>query len=147
MPCVHSRWSSWPVVWPAVRACSLGDLRAEDDVAEQPRLGLLVVVAGAQLVHREGHDVGRALLVHPLHVVGGHRRRVHGDDRQLGERVDPEPVEHEARQRGQPVGVDVGAGLVVDVDGHRGAHRPAALLAAAAAAAMRSPGWLASHRP
>ena len=52
-----------------------GDRGAQHDVAEQARLGFLVVVAGAQLVHREGQDVGRALLVHPLLVQRRHRRR------------------------------------------------------------------------
>ena len=43
---------------------------------------------------------------------------VDGDDRQLGQRVDPQPVEHEAGELGEPVDVDVGSGLVVHVDAH-----------------------------
>ena len=140
-----------------------GDLRAEHDVPEQRRLGVVLATAGlarAQLVHRERHDVGRARLVHPLHVERSHRVGVDGDDRELGERVDPQPVEHEAGELGEPVDVDVGSGLVVHVDAHEvpivalGAHlarSPAAAgepaLPAPPRAGRWSAAWVASHRP
>src|SRR5690606_18566098 len=44
------------------------DLRAQHDVAEQPRRCLEVVGAGAQLIHGKAQHVGRAGLIHPLHV-------------------------------------------------------------------------------
>ena len=89
---------------PGGAACRCGDLRAEHDVAEQPRLGLLVVAARrTQLVHREGQHVGRARLVHPLDVQLLHRVGVDEQHRQLGLRVDAHPVEHEPGERDQRV--------------------------------------------
>jgi len=100
-----------------------GHRGAQDDVAEQAGLRVLIVGAGAQLVHRERQDVGRPLLVHPLLVQGGHGGDVDREHGQLGLRVHPEPVEHEPGQRGDPLGVDALTGLVVDLDAHRGHRR------------------------
>src|SRR4051794_28408383 len=61
-----------------------GDLRTEHDVAEQTGRRDLIVAARAQLVHREAEDIGRAGLVHPLHVQLFHSGLVDQQDRQLG---------------------------------------------------------------
>ena len=51
---------------PGLVALPLRDRRRQHQVAEHALLGLLVDLAGAQLVHREGEHVGRAVLLHPL---------------------------------------------------------------------------------
>ena len=81
----------------------LRDRRAQHQVAEHALLGLLVDQTRPQLVHREGEDVGRALLLHPLLVEGGDGLLVDRLDAQLGQRVHAHPVHHEPAQRGQPV--------------------------------------------
>ena len=97
-----------------------GDVGAQHQVAEHALLGLLVDQAGAQLVHRERQHVGRSLLVHPLLVELGDGRLVDGLDAQLGQRVHAHPVHHEAAEGGQLVDVELAAGLVEDLDRHRG---------------------------
>jgi hypothetical protein len=74
--------------------------------------------AGAQLVHREGEDVGRARLTHPLLVQHRHRLLVDDQDGQLGERVDAHPLQHVPGQRDDKPLVDLDAGLVVYLDAH-----------------------------
>ena len=98
MPCTVS--SSISAVGAVAGGLALprGDSRAEHQVAEHALLGLLVDQAGAQLVHREGEHVGRALLLHPLLVELGDGRLVDGLDAQLGQRVHAHPVHHEAAQ-------------------------------------------------
>ena len=123
MPCTVSRWSSSDVEWPASSRLPAGHGRAQHQVAEDALLGLLVDQPGAQLVHREGQHVGGALLLHPLLVELGDGGLVDGLDAQLGQRVDPHPVHHEARQPRQRGDVDVDAGLVEDLDAHRSVAR------------------------
>ena len=105
-----------------------------------PRLGLLVVLGAAQLVHRERQHVGGPGLVHPPHVQVGHRGLVDEHDRQLGLRMDAQPVEHEARPASERVDVDLDVGLVDDLDAHRprptGVPRRAAARLRCAAAAL-----------
>lgn len=96
----------------------LRDLRAEHDVAQESRGGLLVLSAGAQLVHREAQHVGRTRLIHPLHMQLLHCALVHQHDREFGVGVHMEGVERiagEAQQRGI---VDGDARFIVDLDAH-----------------------------
>ncbi len=100
-------------------ALLLGHLGAEHDVTEEPLRGLLVVLGRrTQLVHREGHDIRRARQVHPLDVQLLHRGAVHHDHRELGEGVDPHARERVAGDVEDRLLVDLGSGLVVDVDRH-----------------------------
>src|SRR5690606_13206543 len=71
---------------------------AEDEVAQDAFLRLLVDLARAQLVHREGQHVGGALLLHPLLVEPGDGLLVDRLDAQLRLGVDPHGVHDEAAQ-------------------------------------------------
>jgi hypothetical protein len=61
-----------------------GDLRAQNDVAEEPRRSRSVFGSWTQFVHREAQHVGRARFVHPLHVKLFHGRFVDEDDVEVG---------------------------------------------------------------
>ena len=116
-PCTVSRCTSSRSV-AGLGGLPLRDRRAQHDVAEDALLGLLVDQPGAQLVHREGQHVGGALLLHPLLVQLGDGRLVDELDAQLGLRVHAHLVHHEARQPGQLGYVELGTGLVEDLDAH-----------------------------
>ena len=103
---------------PGLLGLPLGHRMAQHEVAEHPLLGVLVDHAGPQLVHREGQHVGGALLLHPLLVELRHGVDVDRLDAELGQRVDPHPVHHEPRERGEVLDVQAGAGLVQDLDAH-----------------------------
>src|SRR5690625_2191141 len=118
-----------------------GDLRAEHDVAEHALDRRLPRDAGAQLVHREGQDVGGARLVHPLLVELAHDVGRDEEDRQLGLRVDVELFEDVAGQRRELLLGDLVPGLVGDLDAH---DRPPRRCAARRSA--RLPVGPASHR-
>src|SRR5690606_7959268 len=112
-----------PGAVPRLAGLPLGDRRAQDDVAEQPRVGLVVLVvaghvAGAQLVHGEGQHVGGAGLVHPLLVQLGHRGLVDQQDRQLRQRVHAHAVQDVPGQVGEGLLVDLDARLVQHLDAH-----------------------------
>src|SRR6476620_3144830 len=100
-----------------------GHRRAQHDVAERALLGLLALAAGPQLVHGEAHDVGRPGQVHPLHVEDLHGGLVDELDAEVGLRVHPHLL-HDVLGAGQQLElVDVGVGLVEDVDAHAPASR------------------------
>ena len=126
MPCVVSSSSSSMSGCPAVSRLRLGDLRAQHDVAEQPGGRGLVLGARAQLVHREAQHVGRARLVHPLHVQLLHRALVDEHDRELGVGVHVHRVERVHREPLQGGLVDLDGRLVVDLDAHALPTLPAA---------------------
>ena len=76
-------------------------------------------VAGAQLVHREAHHVGRAFEVHPTHVQLGDGIRVHEHDGQVGLGAHAHLVEYPNTQIGEDLGVDDPLGFIGDVNAHR----------------------------
>ena len=118
MPCVLSRSSSSSAGWPAFAACARGDRGAEHDVAQQAGLGLPVVVARPQLVHRERQHVGRPRLVHPLLVQRAHRIGVDDEHRQLGLRGGSAARRDVSRDVTDRRLVDRLAGLIRDLDAH-----------------------------
>ena len=106
MPCTQSISSSSSGEWPALTACRLRDDGAQHDVAEQARStgsgsSSVPPGRGAQLVHREGQDVGGPGLVHPPDVEVLHGLEVDEQHGQLGQGVDPHAVEGEAGDVGE----------------------------------------------
>ena len=93
--------------WPAVTACRSATAGQSTRSPRMPSSGSSLTSPGPQLVHREGEHVGRPLALHPLLVELGHGVLVDGLDAQLGERVDPHPVQHEPAQPDQVVDVEV----------------------------------------
>src|SRR6478609_1533297 len=102
------------------QALLLRHLGAEHDVAEQALRQVLALLARTQLVHGEGHHVGRSWQVHPLDVQLRHRLAVVEDHGELGLRMDPHLVEGVAGDVEDGLLVDVPPGLVGDVDRHGG---------------------------
>ena len=94
-----------------------GDLRADADVAEHAGGRGVVCGAGAQLVHGEAHDVGRAWQVEPAHVEVFHRLGLDEDDGHFRVGADVHLVEHVVGQCGKLGFVDLVVGLVDDL-GH-----------------------------
>ena len=116
----------------------LRHLRADDDVAEQPSGRRGVVGAGAQLVHREAEHVGRARLVHPLHVQLLHRGLVDEEDRDVRIRMHVQQVEPEGHEPLHDGLVDGHARLVVHLDAHRCRPSPGRVRAAFGAVLRRT---------
>ena len=76
--------SSSSVACPASAACRAATCGQSTMSPSRPSVGLLAVAAGAQLVHREAHDVGGPGQVHPLDVQLLHGRLVHELEAQVG---------------------------------------------------------------
>ena len=106
MPCTVSRSSSARCRGRRSRPALRPTVGAEHEVAEHALLGLLVDQARAQLVHREGEHVGRPSFSIHCCVELGDGVLVDGLDAQLGQRVHPHPVHHEAAQP-RPAACDV----------------------------------------
>ena len=94
-----------------------GDLGADADVAEHAGRRGVIRRAGAQFIHGEAHDVGRAGQVQPTHVQVLHRLGLDEDDVDFRVGADVHLVEHVVGQRGKLGFVDLVVGLVDDL-GH-----------------------------
>ena len=109
----------------AARLSRLGrnEIGAEHDVSEDALLGRLINARCAELVNREGQDVGGTRLVHPVLMQGRHALEVDERDAQFALRMQAqcaEEVHREPLERGR---IARPARLVADGDIHGGQGR------------------------
>jgi hypothetical protein len=69
---------------PSGLCLALGDLGAQHDVTKQPGRCRCVLRARAEFIHGEAQHIGRAWLIHPLHVQLFHSGFVDENDVEVG---------------------------------------------------------------